>query len=111
MLFISRFESSPLPLFSFSKTDEYADIFYPAWTFWAGGPATKLYPKGLGRWDVFRERLAKAANATPWADKADVAFFRGSRTSSERDPLVLLSRRKPEMVDAQYTKNQARMLA
>jgi EGF-domain serine glucosyl/xylosyltransferase len=35
------------------------------------------------------------------------AFFRGSRTSDERDPLVLLSREQPELVDAQYTKNQA----
>ena len=29
------------------------------------------------------------------------------RTSSERDPLVLLSRDNPQLVDAQYTKNQA----
>ena len=29
------------------------------------------------------------------------------RTSSERDPLVLLSREEPQLVDAQYTKNQA----
>ena len=34
-------------------------------------------------------------------------MFRGSRTSSERDPLVLLSRQCPTVVDAQYTKNQA----
>ena len=33
-------------------------------------------------------------------------FFRGSRTSEERDPLVLLSRARPDLVDAQYTKNQ-----
>ena len=24
----------PLPLFSFSKTADYSDVFYPAWTFW-----------------------------------------------------------------------------
>lgn len=29
------------------------------------------------------------------------------RTSSERDPLVLLSRASPDLVDAQYTRNQA----
>ena len=28
---------SPLPTFSFSKTADYFDIFFPAWTFWAGG--------------------------------------------------------------------------
>jgi protein glucosyltransferase len=42
-----------------------------------------------------------------WSDKRAQAFFRGSRTSHERDPLVLLSRAKPTLVDAQYTKNQA----
>lgn len=29
------------------------------------------------------------------------------RTSPERDPLILLSREAPELVDAEYTKNQA----
>ncbi|KAH0508658.1 Protein O-glucosyltransferase 1 [Microtus ochrogaster] len=30
-----------------------------------------------------------------------------SRTSPERDPLILLSRKNPKLVDAEYTKNQA----
>lgn len=30
-----------------------------------------------------------------------------ARTSPERDPLILLSREDPELVDAEYTKNQA----
>ncbi|CAL8284316.1 unnamed protein product [Gadus morhua 'NCC'] len=30
-----------------------------------------------------------------------------NRTSAERDPLILLSRENPELVDAEYTKNQA----
>lgn len=29
------------------------------------------------------------------------------RTSPERDPLILLSREDPDLVDAEYTKNQA----
>ena len=32
---------------------------------------------------------------------------RGSRTTSDRDALVLLSREDPALVDAAYTKNQA----
>lgn len=36
------------PVFSFSKTYEYADIMYPTWSFWEGGPAISLYPRGLG---------------------------------------------------------------
>lgn len=36
------------PIFSFSKTEEYYDIMYPAWAFWEGGPAIGLYPKGIG---------------------------------------------------------------
>jgi protein glucosyltransferase len=43
----------------------------------------------------------------PWSKKESRGFFRGSRTSSERDPLILLSRSHPELLDAQYTKNQA----
>lgn len=97
----------PLPLFSFSKTTSYHDIAYPAWTFWAGGPATKLYPRGLGRWDLMKSELSKSLKENPWSEKSDKAFFRGSRTSHERDPLVLLSRSKPDLVDASYTKNQA----
>ncbi|GFS01941.1 protein O-glucosyltransferase 1 [Elysia marginata] len=81
---------------------------YPAWTFWDGGPAVwPIYPTGLGRWDLQREIIAKAAKEWPWDKKKDKAFFRGSRTSAERDPLILLSRKEEDLVDAQYTKNQA----
>ncbi|CAL1529373.1 unnamed protein product [Lymnaea stagnalis] len=99
----------PLPVFSFSKVpDHHWDIMYPAWTFWEGGPAVwPIYPTGLGRWDLQRDIITRAAEEWPWDKKEDKAFFRGSRTSAERDPLVLLSRREPDLVDAQYTKNQA----
>ncbi|XP_059621638.1 O-glucosyltransferase rumi homolog [Phlebotomus argentipes] len=99
--------NQPAPVLSFSKTDEYADIMYPAWGFWEGGPAISLYPTGLGRWDKHRQSISKTAEKFPWHSKESKAFFRGSRTSSERDPLVLLSREDPAMADAQYTKNQA----
>ena len=92
---------------SFSKTKDYFDIFYPAWTFWAGGPAISKYPSGLGRWDLMSKELKKQAEAVTWEAKASKGFFRGSRTSDERDNLVYLSRSKPDLVDAQYTKNQA----
>lgn len=96
-----------LPVFSFSKVPgEHLDIMYPAWAFWAGGPAISLYPQGLGRWDTLRDRLAIAASHTTWDNKSNIAFFRGSRTSSERDPLVRLGRRCPSLVDASYTRNQ-----
>ncbi|XP_066601040.1 O-glucosyltransferase rumi homolog [Prorops nasuta] len=103
----SKHFGSPLPIFSFSKTDQYYDIAYPAWSFWEGGPAISLYPKGLGRWDQHRASLDKANKRIPWNRKEIKAFFRGSRTSSERDNLVKLSRHKPDLVDARYTKNQA----
>ncbi|XP_028937250.1 protein O-glucosyltransferase 1 isoform X2 [Ornithorhynchus anatinus] len=96
------------PVFSFSKTSDYNDIMYPAWTFWEGGPAVwPIYPTGLGRWDLLTDDLARAAEQWPWDRKIPRGFFRGSRTSAERDPLVLLSREDPGLVDAQYTKNQA----
>ncbi|XP_059183642.1 protein O-glucosyltransferase 1 [Centropristis striata] len=97
-----------LPVFSFSKTADYQDIMYPAWTFWEGGPAVwPIYPTGLGRWDLMRDDLKKSAAQWPWKKKESRGFFRGSRTSPERDPLVLLSRDAPDLVDAEYTKNQA----
>ncbi|XP_049426509.1 protein O-glucosyltransferase 1 [Epinephelus fuscoguttatus] len=97
-----------LPVFSFSKTADYQDIMYPAWTFWEGGPAVwPIYPTGLGRWDLMRDDLKKSAAQWPWKQKESRGFFRGSRTSPERDPLILLSREAPELVDAEYTKNQA----
>ncbi|KAM7439851.1 Protein O-glucosyltransferase 1 [Porites harrisoni] len=100
--------SKPLPVFSFSKTANEYDIMYPAWTFWEGGPAVwPIYPTGLGRWDLMRDEIEKKAKEWPWDKKQPKAFFRGSRTSSGRDPLVLLSRDNPQLVDAQYTKNQA----
>lgn len=43
----------------------------------------------------------------PWKRKESRGYFRGSRTSPEKDPLVLLSREAPDLVDAEYTKNQA----
>ncbi|KAI4487928.1 hypothetical protein M0802_011690 [Mischocyttarus mexicanus] len=97
----------PLPIFSFSKTPQYYDIMYPAWAFWEGGPAISLYPRGLGRWDQHRQLLDKASKNIPWDKKKEKVFFRGSRTSSERDNLILLSRENPNLIDAQYTKNQA----
>ncbi|XP_046459242.1 O-glucosyltransferase rumi homolog [Daphnia pulex] len=104
---VSRHFGEVLPILSFSKTKEYLDITYPAWTFWEGGPAINLYPRGLGRWDQHRISIDKVAATYPWNEKQSKAFFRGSRTSSERDPLILLSRGNLNLVDAQYTKNQA----
>jgi len=98
---------APVPVFSFSVTKDYWDIMYPAWTFWEGGPALGIYPTGLGRWDKYRTVLAEAATEFPWDNKTEKAYFRGSRTSEERDPLILLSRKCGDLVDAEYTKNQA----
>ncbi|XP_011875549.1 PREDICTED: O-glucosyltransferase rumi homolog [Vollenhovia emeryi] len=103
----SEYFGNAMPIFSFSKTPQYYDIMYPAWAFWEGGPAISLYPRGLGRWDRHRNSLNKASLEIPWEKKESRGFFRGSRTSSERDDLILLSRNKPHLVDARYTKNQA----
>uniref|UniRef100_A0A8C2NEY2 Glycosyl transferase CAP10 domain-containing protein n=2 Tax=Capra hircus TaxID=9925 RepID=A0A8C2NEY2_CAPHI len=105
---VPKWMEPAIPIFSFSKTSEYHDIMYPAWTFWEGGPAVwPIYPMGLGRWDLFREDLVRSAAQWPWKKKNSTAYFRGSRTSPERDPLILLSRKNPKLVDAEYTKNQA----
>lgn len=104
---INRNYGAQGPVLSFSKTAEYLDILYPAWGFWEGGPAISLYPTGLGRWDQHRQSIKTASSNIKWEQKMEIAFFRGSRTSQERDSLVLLSRTDSDLVDAQYTKNQA----
>lgn len=101
---------SNIPVFSFSKSllAHDTDILYPAWAFWDGGPALgSVYPTGIGRWDIMRQTLNKARQAIPWSKKESRGFFRGSRTSSERDPLILLSHSRPDLLEAEYTKNQA----
>eukprot|EP01051_Picozoa_sp_SAG22_P013077 SAG22_NODE_1426_length_4457_cov_8.244149_3_plen_337_part_00 len=77
-----------LPLFSFSKRigDEAADIMYPAWAFWEGGPWLAVIK--TWQWPKMRADLTAAAEAHPWAAKSDQVFFRGSRTSGARDPFV-----------------------
>lgn len=88
-----------LPLFSFSKRvpaksqggRRDADIMYPAWAFWEGGPWLKTIK--TWQWPAMRRSLSAAAESTPWADKLPSVFFRGSRTSGARDPFVLRGHR------------------
>ncbi|KAJ8942858.1 hypothetical protein NQ314_009920 [Rhamnusium bicolor] len=67
------------PVFSFSKTENYHDIMYPAWSFWEGGPAISLYPRGIEDQELALREIH----------------------------LYFYLEKKPELVDAQYTKNQA----
>jgi len=96
----------PIPLLSFSRIPtRHADILYPAWAFWEGGPAVSVI--STWRWDVMRAELLAAAAATQWKAKTPVVFFRGSRTSARRDPYVELGRREPTRWDVRYTLNQS----
>ena len=82
---------------------------YPAWTFWQGGPAIwPLYPTGLGRWDIMSEELIQESNSMTWEDKFQTAYFRGTRTSDERDFLIRLNTNHPELVNATYIKHQSK---
>lgn len=95
-----------LPIFSFSKDDSLnGDILYPAWSFWCGGPVIEQHPTGIGRFDILRNQISEIE--IKWKDKIDKVFFRGSRTSQERDWLIILSKSHPHILDAKYTKNQA----
>jgi lipopolysaccharide biosynthesis glycosyltransferase len=96
----------PLPVFSFSKIPaEHADILYPAWAFWEGGPAVKVIPSW--RWDLNRRDLLAAGDALTWEEKKPAVFFRGSRTNETRDPYVLHSQKHPGLWDVRYTLNQS----
>lgn len=97
---------SPLPVFSFSKIPaEHADILYPAWAFWEGGPALGVIP--TWRWDLTRRDLLQAGDAVSWEQKKPAVFFRGSRTNETRDPYVLYSQQRPDLWDVRYTLNQS----
>ncbi len=96
----------PLPVFSFSKIpSEHADILYPAWAFWEGGPAVQVIPSW--RWDLNRSDLLAAGDALTWEEKKPAVFFRGSRTNEARDPYVLHSQKHPGLWDVRYTLNQS----
>lgn len=96
----------PLPVFSFSKIpSQHADILYPAWAFWEGGPAVKVIP--TWRWDLARADLLAAGDAIAWEDKKPLLFFRGSRTHDSRDAYVLHAQRHPQLWDVRYTLNQS----
>uniref|UniRef100_A0A8C7JAT3 Protein O-glucosyltransferase 1 n=1 Tax=Oncorhynchus kisutch TaxID=8019 RepID=A0A8C7JAT3_ONCKI len=96
-----------LPVRSFSKTANYHDIMYPAWMFWEGGPAETFVFILPDHFLCYSQTLClRSAAQWPWKRNESRGFFRGSRTSPERDPLVLLSREAPDLVDAEYTKNQ-----
>ena len=80
-----------LPLFTFSKAlpsyRDDADIMYPAWAFWEGGPWLSTTP--TWQWPAMRERISSAAEiAGEWAARKPEVFFRGSRTTPARDPFV-----------------------
>ena len=97
--------SAQLPVFSFSVDGQYGDIMYPAWTFWSGGPAISLYPRGLGRFDIKRDSIIAAGAIKPWDNRKDVAFFRGARTTPQRDAIIRFSNEHPDLMDAAYTPN------
>ena len=97
--------ADPLPVLSFSKIPgRHADILYPAWAFWEGGPWLKVIPGW--RWDLNRRQLLAAGDAVPWQAKDDIVFFRGSRTNADRDAFVLHSR-EHETWDVRFTLNQS----
>jgi protein glucosyltransferase len=97
--------SDPLPVFSFSTTPgAHSDVLCPNWAFWEGGPWLKEMP--TWRWDLNRHEPLEAGDATPWPEKQDAVFFRGSRTNDSRDSLVLHSHDHPDRWDIRFTLNQ-----
>ncbi|EDW23732.1 GL23775 [Drosophila persimilis] len=94
------------PVFSHSVSHQHLDIMCPAWSFSSvSGPPLQRFPHGIGQWGHMRRHMAAAAAQVSWEHKQPIGFFRGTRSSTERDTLVRLSRRSPDLVDAQYTSN------
>jgi lipopolysaccharide biosynthesis glycosyltransferase len=100
---------NPLPIFSFSKIPgNHADILYPAWAFWQGGPALSVIKSW--RWDKNRQDMLDSGAQTPWPLKKDQVFFRGSRTNDVRDELVLYALKHQQQWNVSYTLNQSQSM-
>jgi len=105
---------TPMPILSFSvSTDRrFADIMYPNWAFHQGGPWLKELSSDdnnrVWNWDIMLEELASSSSSTPWNQKKDVLFFRGSRTTDTRDALVDLGQHDDPLFDIQYTKGTSK---
>ncbi|XP_012874789.1 PREDICTED: protein O-glucosyltransferase 1 [Dipodomys ordii] len=105
---VPKWMEPTIPVFSFSKI-----CFFPCCQ-WAEATFVLYCPwfnlisqKCLVPLFVSESAFLRSAAQWPWNKKNSTAYFRGSRTSPERDPLILLSRKNPKLVDAEYTKNQA----
>ena len=104
-LHLSKFSYGVSANASYNARSSYGDIMYPAWTFWSGGPAISLYPRGLGRFDIKRDSIIAAGVAKPWAARKGLGFFRGARTTPQRDAIVRFSNEHPDLLNASYTPN------
>lgn len=63
---------------------------------------------GLGRFDQKSVSIIAAGETKPWADRIDLAFFRGARTTAQRDAIVFFGNDHSDMLDAAYTPNYKR---
>ena len=110
-IYQSRDPSNPPgPLFSFSTTHRHADIMYPTWGFFNGGPwlheLSREDNNRYWRWDVRGAAIDKNGKMNPWETKKPRGFFRGSRTDNERDILIELGKEHEDILDAKFTKGE-----
>ncbi|CAL4151180.1 unnamed protein product, partial [Meganyctiphanes norvegica] len=103
-----NFVTDLVPVYCISKT-RYSVVKYPAKSLWHELilPSFGSFPEGAMLLDNISSRIPISATSFLHNKIIENANLRGSRTSSERDPLVYLSRNNPHLADAQYTKNQA----
>ncbi|XP_014770860.1 protein O-glucosyltransferase 2 [Octopus bimaculoides] len=83
------------PIFSWCGSHETKDIVMPTYDITEStlGMMTK----------VTLDILSVQGNSPPWANKSDLAFWRGRDSREERLNLVMLSKKHPDLVDAMLT--------
>jgi hypothetical protein len=90
-------ESQPVPMLSCCGSDSTMDIIFPTYEL------TESTVKMMDRLSL-DVQSAQGDNNDQWADKLDKAVFRGRDSRKERLDLVLMSRKRPDLIDAGITR-------
>ncbi|CAH1778700.1 unnamed protein product [Owenia fusiformis] len=88
--------NNPLPIFSWCGSEGSKDIIMPTYD------VTESTLETMGR--VTLDLLSVQANTGPdWANKTEIAFWRGRDSRKERLELVRMSHKYPDLIDARLT--------
>ncbi|EGD76818.1 hypothetical protein PTSG_08166 [Salpingoeca rosetta] len=89
----------PYPVFSWCSSTNHSDIVLPTYKM----TTATIFGKNMEQIQVVDGKAGKFAD---WQSKRGVAFFRGRPSNQARVDAMLMSKERPDLVDARITKNQ-----